>query len=81
MIKRNDFEDTLKISKMLLNDNEDLIHKAVGWMLREVGKRNLDIEKQFLDKYHTQMPRVMVRYAIERFEQNLRKQFLIKKGD
>ena len=81
MIKRNDFEDTLKISKILLNDNEDLIHKAVGWMLREVGKRNLDIEKQFLDKYHTQMPRVMVRYAIERFEQNLRKQFLIKKGD
>jgi len=81
MIKRNDFEDTLKISKILLNDNEDLIHKAVGWMLREVGKRDLDIEKQFLDKYHTQMPRVMVRYAIERFEQNLRKQFLIKKGD
>jgi 3-methyladenine DNA glycosylase AlkD len=81
MIKRNDFEDTLKISKILLNDNEDLIHKAVGWMLREVGKRDLNIEKQFLDKYHTQMPRVMVRYAIERFEQNLRKQFLIKKGD
>ncbi|MBS3149674.1 DNA alkylation repair protein [Candidatus Woesearchaeota archaeon] len=68
-IRKNNFEDTLNISKLLLNDKEDLIQKAVGWMLREVGKRNLEKEEEFLRKYYKKMPRTMLRYAIERFKE------------
>ena len=75
-IKCNDFEFTFRISEMLLNDKHDLIHKAVGWMLREVGKRNQEAEEKFLRKHLGEMPRTALRYAIERFGEEKRKQFL-----
>jgi 3-methyladenine DNA glycosylase AlkD len=78
-IKDNKFTETLKISRILLNDKHDLIHKAVGWMLREVGKRDLKIEEEFLKKYYKKMPRTMFRYAIEKFPEKKRKQYLLKK--
>lgn len=77
-IKNNNFEDTLKISKILLNDEHDLIHKAVGWMLREVGKRNKQVEKDFLNKYYKKMPRTMLMYSIERFSDSERRFYLEK---
>ncbi|PKM92105.1 MAG: DNA alkylation repair protein [Euryarchaeota archaeon HGW-Euryarchaeota-1] len=75
-IKSNQFEDTLKLSKILLNDRHDLIHKAVGWMLREVGKRDLKAEEKFLKQHYKQMPRTMFRYAIEKFNKEKKQKYL-----
>ncbi len=75
-IKQNDFNTTLEISEILLEDKHDLIHKAVGWMLREVGKRNLIVEENFLKKYYKKMPRTMLRYAIEKFPEPKRQKYL-----
>ena len=79
-IREGDFTTTLKLAEMLLADQEDLIHKAVGWMLREVGKRELAPLRDFLDKHAGHMPRTMLRYAIERFEESLRQYYLAVKA-
>ncbi len=77
-IKNNEFKLTLRISEILLGDDHDLIHKAVGWMLREVGKKSLPTEESFLQKHYKTMPRTMLRYAIERFPTNKRTLYLQK---
>ena len=75
-IKSNNFEDALSLSTVLRDDSEDLIHKAVGWMLREIGKRHLATEKAFLADHYREMPRTMLRYAIERFTDEERQAYL-----
>jgi 3-methyladenine DNA glycosylase AlkD len=78
-IRERQFEDTLGISEILLGDKEDLIQKAVGWMLREVGKRDQATEEAFLKENCRQMPRTMLRYAIERFPA-AKREFYMKGG-
>lgn len=75
-IRQEDFTDALAICELLLDDDQDLIHKAAGWMLRETGKRNITAEKDFLDRFYTIMPRTMLRYAIERFPEVDRRKYL-----
>ncbi|MFW6134177.1 MAG: DNA alkylation repair protein [Elusimicrobiota bacterium] len=75
-IKNNRFDEAVEISEILLNDNHDLIRKAVGWMLREIGKRNEDKEEEFLNKHYKIMPGTMLRYAIERMEKSKREFYL-----
>ena len=76
IVKENNFSDTLKISEIILEDSHDLIHKAVGWMLREVGKRNVEVLKDFLKINYKKIPRTALRYAIEKFPEAQRKKFL-----
>jgi len=75
-IRLGDFKDIFAITKLLLGDKEDLVHKACGWMLREAGKRNVQFEEEFLHKHCRIMPRTMLRYAIEKFPEKKRKFFL-----
>ena len=75
-VRNGDFADTFAIAAMLMRDSEDLIHKAVGWMLREIGKRDVVAEKAFLKERYKEMPRTMLRYAIEKFPESERKRYL-----
>lgn len=76
-IKKDMFDDTIAIAEELIDDKNDLIQKAVGWMLREVGKRNLELEVKFLDKHYKNMGRTALRYSLEKFPEKTRKTYML----
>ena len=75
-IKHHEFSGTLKIAQILLTDPHELIHRATGWMLREIGKRDIESEEAFLKEHYKKMPRTMLRYAIEKFPEGKRQGYL-----
>lgn len=76
LIRNGQYGDTVRLAEMLLNTNHDLIQKAVGWMLREVGKRDITVLRDFLDRHHAEMPRTMLRYSIEKLASEERRHYL-----
>lgn len=78
-IRQNDFEWTIKLAEILMHDKEDLLHKAVGWMLREMGKRDEQPLLMFLEQHAHNMPRTMLRYALEKFSKAVRVDYMSRK--